>query len=440
MIVGAGLAGLSAAYHLLASGPDRKVTVLEASHVGAGASGHSTGMLTPGVGQSLPAMIKRLGEHTARRTYLASLEAVRYAQDLVGRLDIDCQLEMSGQLIVSPPNQNKQSRLRAQLDAFRQLDLPHDCWDSATLEQRAAFAVPAKNMKAHAPAAIHLPVAGTLHPGLLLEGLADRITDLGGEIHQHSPVASITSEPSPVVHLNSGASIKADHVIVATSGYSGSAGFMKGRVLPVHLSVIATEPLGEAQLASLGWRGRECIIDCRRLFNYFRLTEDNRIVFGGGMPRYRWGGSLRESRSRAKDWRALSRELKSVFHMLDDLKIAHAWTGVIGYVLDTMPTVRPLKRMPGVHYVGAWSGHGIALSIRSGAWITDIIEGREATEDLPWFNHTPPWIPTEPVRWCSFKLGVRAMALMDKFLPESRDNGADYRAAGFAGSGGNTKA
>ena len=98
-IIGAGFAGLSAAVHLLRRRPGASVVVLEAARIGAGASGATTGMLSPGVGQDLPGLIKRLGPGNARALYLATLDAVRDAEQLTRQLAIDCELELCGQLV-----------------------------------------------------------------------------------------------------------------------------------------------------------------------------------------------------------------------------------------------------------------------------------------------------------------------------------------------------
>ena len=415
VVIGAGLTGLSAAYHLLKASPGRRVVVLEGEKVGAGASSRSTGMLTPGIGQNLGSLIKRVGPQIARRLYQETLDAVLYTKELVSQLGIDCRLRMNGQLIVSPRGRCMQSRLRAQIQAYEQLDLPHESWDLQTLMQRAKFAAPSVGTPEDGPAAIRLPTAGALDPGILLNGLADRVIRLGGEIYENSRVASISDGQPATVMLTGGGAVTAKDVVLATSGYGLATGIMKGRVLPVHLGVIATEPLEPSQLANLGWSGRECTIDCRRIFNYFRLTDDNRIVFGGGIPRYQWGGDLTPAATAKQSLQKLERELAAVFAAAGKLTIAAAWTGVIGYVLDTIPTISRLRSKPAVLFVGAWSGHGIALSIRSGEWVRELIDQRRAPNDLPWFTHTPPWLPTEFLRWCGFKIAVKGMTFQDRF-------------------------
>ena len=412
VIIGAGLTGLSAAYHLLAQSPGRKVVVLESSHIGAGASASSTGMLTPGIGQNLAGLIKRYGRDTALALYQESLEAVGYVQHLSEVGEIDCQLHMNGQLIV-PAGPDGRRRLRSVYSTLSQLGLPCECLDTARAQTHAGFALSPDHQESDI-AAIRLPDAGILNPGLLVKSLAQRVKDLGGKIYERSAVVGVTGKHMVTVFLANRSTLIADNIIVATSGYSNTLGVFKGRVLPVYLGVVASAPLQPDQLTSLGWQGRECVIDSRRMFNYFRLTDDNRIVFGGGLPRYYWGGKSRSNRSNS-DLAKLARTFRMTFSGIEDISVTHKWHGRIGYVLDTLPTIRRLRKQPGVIFIGAWSGHGIALSIRSGVWAKAIIDDGAAPNDLPWFSHTPPLLPWEPLRWCSFKVAVSGMAALDRF-------------------------
>ena len=134
-----------------------------------------------------------------------------------------------------------------------------------------------------------------------------------------------------------------------------------GRLIPLHLRLLLTEPLSGAQLEGLGWPGREGVIDSRRVFNYFRLTDDDRILFGGGRPRYLWGGRLADRPAEGPDLDQLVGAFRRRFPSLANLPIARSWTGVIAYTLDTLPVIAPAPGHERVLFVGGWCGHGIAL-------------------------------------------------------------------------------
>jgi len=178
----------------------------------------------------------------------------------------------------------------------------------------------------------------------------------------------------------------------------------------VHLQALVTEPLDAAAWSAIGWAGREGLLDARRIFNYFRRTADGRIVFGGGAPRYRWGGDTSGGGSAAALDR-LGRELEATF--LAKLSIAGGWTGVIGYVADALPAIQRWRENQAVVHAVGWCGHGVALSVASGAWVSALLAG-EALPDLPWFRNDPPLVPLEPLRWASFKTAVTVMSLMDR--------------------------
>ncbi len=432
-IVGGGLAGLSAAYHLLMRRPGAKVVVLEASRVGAGASGRSTGMLGPGVGQSLPALVKSRGAEVATALYRATLQAVDDVEALVKAERIECELVRGGQLVVG--RSGSEGRLAELASTLSALGLPGQVLDAAQLSLRIRLT--------QATGAVLIPDAATLHPGKLLAALAARVVALGGEIFEGARVESI-SHDSPVrlsvhpegisvhpesisVHPESsrgmsrpGAAsplgfsrdapgpteVLADQVVLATAGYTSNLKVLHGRILPVHLQVLVTDPVN---LDALGWKNREGVLDARRVFNYFRLTSDNRIVFGGGAPRYQWGGSLTDNAD--APLRALERELHATFPT--KLKVAGGWTGVIGYVADALPAISRWSQNPAVIHAVGWCGHGVALSIASGAWVTRLLCDQTAEEDLPWYRPDPPRVPFEAARWLGFNATVAAMGMLD---------------------------
>jgi glycine/D-amino acid oxidase-like deaminating enzyme len=412
-VIGGGLTGLSAAYHVLAAHPAARVVVLEAESVGHGASSRSTGMLTPGVGQDLAALVRRWGADTARAMYRRSLDAVEYVHTLTAREEIDVGLRMTGQLIVAHGRSSRR-RLARQAAVLEALGLPCERLDDCNLRRHLRIAADAPGGAATGPAALRLPVAGTLHPGRLLHGLGRAVRRLGGTIVHGANVATLSRTAPVCATLADGRRLTARHVVVATSGYSVGLNPQRGRLVPLHLRVLLTERLTPAQLADLHWPGREGVIDSRRLFNYVRLTDDDRLLFGGGRPRYLWGGNVTDRPAEGRDLDRLVRQLRRFFPALRDLPIARSWTGVIAYSRDTVPVIGPVPGYERVLFAGGWCGHGIALSILSGRWVRHLIDTGRPPEPLPWFRQRAPLAPPEPLRWLAVRTGSRVMEMMDR--------------------------
>lgn len=413
-VVGGGLTGLSAAYHLLARRPGLRLVVLEAKRIGEGASGRTTGILGPGVGQNFASVLRRFGPERAKALYRATLRAVEYVRTLVEREGIACDLEMTGQLIVARSRAGR-SRLAALSELLSKFELPCERLDDEALAGRIRLE-PARTSERteRRPAGLRLPVAGVVHPVRLLAGLAERVTTRGGTILEGARVSGIAPGLPTRLELKGGGEVLADEVVIATAGYTPELGLLQGRVLPVHLQVISTEPIGERQLSLIGWAGREAVLDDRRLFNYFRLTRDNRLVFGGGMPRYHWRGRTDEDKSEARaELERLADEMGRTFPAGMGLRVARGWTGVIAYVLDALPSIHYARGRASVLHAVGWCGHGVALSVAAGDWIARLMCGDDVDETLPWFRESPPLIPFEPVRWAGFRAGVKMMSLLD---------------------------
>lgn len=416
-VIGGGLAGLSTAYHLLARSSGARVVVLEAERLAFGASGRTTGMLSPGVGQSVVALRARLGAARAKATYEATLRAVREAAELVASQRIDCEIELSGQLVIAR-SQAEQRRLAAVFEVMRELDLPVQALDQHEAE-RVVRLLPRRGgtNSTQGPVALRHATAGLLHPVKLVQGLAARLRAAGGRVHEGARVLAIEEGRTAVSLRLANGQILADRVIVAAAGYSAGLGHLGGRVLPVHLQALVTEPLDAEQRAAIGWSGREGILDGRRLFNYARLTRDDRIVMGGGRPRYRFGGEASDGAGADAALAALERELHAMFPIAQGrrLQAARGWTGIIGYTIDALPSIARAPGRERTYHLLGWCGHGVALAVAAGAWMTRLLHEGAAPEDLPWFRPHPPLVPTEIARWIGFQAAVGAMIAQDRW-------------------------
>ncbi len=411
VIVGAGLSGLSAAYHTLVAMPNARVVVLESKSIGHGASTRNSGMLTPGVGQNLAAIVNRYGEEKARQMYITSLDAVRYAEDLADREGLEFGLRMTGQLIVARGWAGRE-RLNRQALLMEHLDLPCRRPDDAQLSRRLSISLDAPG---RGPAALQMPVAGVLDPGQLVRSLAAAVQRRGGIVIENVRVADTTKSG---VLLANGTTVRAKKVVVATNGYDLALSQQKGRIVPLHLRMILTRPLSAAEQQELGWQHREGVIDSRRVFNYFRMTDDKRLLLGGGLPRYQWRGCTRDLQTNHPDVVRLHADMKKLFPSLSAVARESTWTGVIAYSRDTLPFIGAAPSQPNTIHVGGWCGHGIALSLYSGRWVAELLRTGRHTFDqsthTPWFRARAPRIPFELARWFGVRLGGLGTQVMDQ--------------------------
>jgi gamma-glutamylputrescine oxidase len=297
---------------------------------------------------------------------------------------------------------------------MEKLGLPCERLDDLRLRERLRIANAAPGGEAEGPAALRLPVAGVLHPGRLLEGLGAAVRRHGGRIIEGARVVSVSRGAPARVRLADDREVVARHVVVASSGYASALNMQHGRLIPLHLRVLLTEPLTPAQREGLGWQHGEGVIDSRRVFNYFRLTDDHRILFGGGQPRYVWGGKVTDRPAEGPDLDRLVTAFRQRFPTLRDLPVARSWTGVIAYTLDTLPVIAYAPGHERVIFVGGWCGHGIALSLSSGRWVQELIADGAAREVLPWSRPCPPLAPLEAARWLAVRSAGWAMEMIDR--------------------------
>lgn len=420
-IVGGGLAGLSVAYHLLRRHPDRRLLLLEAGTLGSGASARSTGMLSPGVGQSLPSLVRRLGPSQASALYRQTLDAVQAVSRLIREERIDCDLHLGGQTVYAQrPGQRRRLALQARLMERLGLSDAVEILDDAALATRLRLndcppcTEPATEPTAM-PAALHYPTAGVLDPLRLILGLAERVRARGGHIHEQSRVLHMQEDSTrdAVCLRVADAEVVAKQVVLATAGFAPQLGVLPGRILPVQLQALVTEPLSDAALARLGWADRDGVLDARRLFNYFRLTADRRIVFGGGRPRYAWAGGDGSEENLRRALAQLRTEFDRVFPTDLGITPLGGWGGTIGYVLDALPLIGPLSGRSRIVHALGWCGHGVALATACGAWIADLLDGNPVPK-LPWFRSQAPQVPTELGRFLGFAATTRLMSLQDR--------------------------
>ncbi|MFF4867614.1 NAD(P)/FAD-dependent oxidoreductase [Streptomyces sp. NPDC090109] len=397
-IVGGGYTGLWTAYYLKKAVPFLNITVLEAKFCGYGASGRNGGWLYNGIaGRDRYARLH--GHEAAVRLQQAMNATVAEVLDVCEREKIDADVHRGGVLEVAlSPAQ------LARLKDFHTVEIAFGETDRVLYGARET----AERVRVTgAVGSSWTPHGARLHPVKLVKGLAAAVEALGVTIHESTPVTKI--EPKHAVTPYG--TVRAPYVLRCTEGFTASLAGQRRAWLPMNSSMIATEPLTDAQWESIGWEGRETLGDMAHAYMYAQRTADGRIALGGrGVP-YRFGSKTdNDGRTQPQTVEALREILVRFFPQLAGVRIDHAWSGVLGVPRDWCATVT-LDRSTGLGWAGGYVGSGVATANLAARTLRDLIQqdsGQSGPTDLtalPWVGHkVRKWEP-EPLRW----LGVQTM-------------------------------
>lgn len=379
-VIGGGLTGVVAALHLARSGA--KVDLFEAQTVGFGASGRNGGMATTGMSIGIGDAVAKLGLDTAARLYDAYTEAIDLVEKLVADEGIDCDFARVGKLnLASKPAHYQRfekthellnSRLGVQTQLVPKADLRReigsDAFHGGMVESRSAG----------------------LHVGKYIRGLGEAAERAGVTIHEHAPVRKLTKLGSAHELETPRGGVRADQVLLATGAYTGRPfRWHQVRIAPVGSFIIATERLDVSVCDDL-LPTRRMASNSKNLLNYFRLTPDNRLLFGG---RARF--ALSDPQSDEKSGKLLRERMTQVFPQLADVEIDYCWGGLVDMSLDRLVHA---GEHDGVYYSMGYAGHGVQMATYMGRQMAEYMSGRP--EANIWRESTfrripghfgPPW-------------------------------------------------
>ncbi|WP_030342015.1 NAD(P)/FAD-dependent oxidoreductase [Streptomyces sp. NRRL S-1022] len=398
VIVGGGYTGLWTAYYLKKAAPFLRITVLEQKFCGYGASGRNGGWLYNGIA-GRDRYAKLHGHEAAVRLQRAMNDTVAEVVAVAEAEGIDADVHRGGVLeVATTPAQ------LARLKAFHAHELSYGEKDRELYGARET----AERIRiADAVGSAWTPHGARLHPVKLVKGLAAAVEALGVTIHESTPVTEIRPKHAVTPY----GTVRAPYVLRCTEGFTASLSGQRRTWLPMNSSMIATEPLTGEQWAAIGWAGRETLGDMAHAYMYAQRTADGRIALGGrGVP-YRFGSRTdNDGRTQAATVEDLREILTRFFPSLAGVRIAHAWSGVLGVPRDWCATVT-LDRSTGLGWAGGYVGSGVATANLAARTLRDLVQrdsgqgGRTELTDLPWVNHkVRKWEP-EPLRW----LGVQGM-------------------------------
>ena len=389
VIVGAGFTGLSVALELAEAGYD--VVVLEAYTVGWGASGRNGGQLCSGFAD-LGKLAAQAGAEDAQKCFDISMEGMDLMEDRIKKYKIDCDLKWGYLHVAAKPS--KTDEFKEWQDELAQAGYT----DTQILSKQELEA------RLNSPryyGALREGRSGHFHPLKYCFGLAAAAAKAGARIFEHSPVIEADTGPSPFAKTEYG-KVSAKHIVFAGNAYLGKlAKPLFYRIMPVGSFIIATEALGENRARGL-IANDEAVADTNFVLDYFRLSADHRMLFGG---RCTYSGMIPENLADLMRPRMLR-----AFPQLEDATIEYAWGGYIGITQNRIPDIGKLS--PTSWYAHGYSGHGVVLSNMCGKLIAEGIRGQmERFDVVSQFKHPP--FPGGPVRMPMLVLAMAYYRMRD---------------------------
>ena len=358
-VVGGGFSGLNTALELAERG--MSVVLLEAHKIGWGASGRNGGQLIRGVGHGLEQFEGIIGKDGVRQMKLMGLEAVEIVRQRVERFDIACDLTWGYCDLANKPRDLQGFAEEAQ--ELRDLGYRHE---TRLLQANEVHSVVGSDR--YVGGFVDMG-SGHLHPLNLALGEAAAAAQLGVKLFEHSAVIRIDYGSEVRVHTAQG-SVRAKSLVLGCNAYLKDLNpQLSGKVLPAGSYIIATEPLSEAQANALLPQNM-AVCDQRVALDYYRLSADRRLLFGG---------ACHYSGRDPQDIAAYMRpKMLDVFPHLKAVKIDYQWGGMIGIGANRLPQIGRLPDQPNVYYAQAYSGHGVNATHLAGRLLAEAISGQHS--------------------------------------------------------------
>jgi glycine/D-amino acid oxidase-like deaminating enzyme len=402
-IVGGGFSGLWTAILAKEREPSRDVVVLEGNRVGWAASGRNGGFCAASLTHGHANGAERWPQEidTLERLGRENLDAIEQALERYG---IDCDFERPGTITVATEPH--------QLEWLREM-VEHNP-DSTYLDSdalRAEVSSPTFLAGVFEPHDTAL-----VDPAKLAWGLAEAAESLGVRIHEQTHVARISRSGAGLdVRTSGGAVVRAGKVALGTNAFPSLVRRVRLHTVPVYDYALMTEPLSATQLEAIGWQGRQGLDDMTNQFHYFRMTRDNRILWGGYDAIYHFGRHVRPSYDqRPETFDLLARQFFTTFPQLEGLRFSHRWGGAID-------TCTRFCAFFGTAYAGraayalGFTGLGVGATRFGAEVMLDLLDGVDSERTRLEMVRTKPLpFPPEPLVWSGIELTRRSLAAADR--------------------------
>lgn len=363
-IIGGGYTGLSAAYHL-ARDHGIAARVLEAGHIGWGASGRNAGFCGIGATSlSLKQMLGKYGLQETRLFYRSQVDAVELVRQVLSDEAIGADARGEAELEVAPSAKAFAGLVEHATQQRELLGLDNLVLSPGEFRERYFDSTELHGAVVQRP-------AFSLHPMRYLLGLAAAAERHGAILHSRSEVLEWNKTGAEHVLVTRGGTLRARSVLFTTNGFMPEhlhKGFY-GRPLPMISAIVVTRPLTTAELAAQGWKTMEQAIASKRILNYYRLLPDNRLLFGG-----RGHATGSDAGARAT-FAALSRRIGEMWPHFRDVPIDYRWHGLICITLRLTPAIGRLDVDRSVLFAYGYHGNGVNTATWSGKQLADCIAG-----------------------------------------------------------------
>jgi glycine/D-amino acid oxidase-like deaminating enzyme len=408
-IVGGGFTGLWAALQAKEADPDRDIVLVEARRVAWAGSGRNGGFCSASLTHGLANGQDRFPAELATLDRLGR-DNLDEIEKTVSRYGIECDFARTGELAVATqPWQLNGLRETAQIAAGLGQDLR--LLDASQV--RAEIASPG-----YLGGLWDTSGCATVDPARLAWGLRQACLEAGVRIFEDTPVRGLAPEPGGGGRLllsTPGGSISARQVALATGTFSPLLRRLRYYLIPVYDYVLVTEPLTAAQLVSIGWRQRQGVGDSANQFHYYRLTRDNRILWGGYDAVYYYGSKITAAQDqRPATFSKLAEHFFETFPQLEGLSFSHQWGGVID-TCSRFCAFFGTARAGRLAYAAGYTGLGVGASRFGGRVLLDLLSGQptELTE-LQLVRTKPIPFPPEPLRSAGVQLTRWSLARADR--------------------------
>ena len=408
-IIGGGYTGLWTAILAKERDPSRDVVLIDAHEIGSAASGRNGGFMDSSLTHGIANAQERFPDEVGLLEDLG-LENMNEIESAIRRYDIDCDFERNGVIEIASTrhNDNYLEELLEDYEQLRELGHKVEWLDEHAVKREVNSPIFTGGMWCKDTAAL-------VDPARLAWGLKRAAESLGVRIYEDTKAVDLEHSGSGITVTTPLSSIRARRVALATNAFKPLLRRMHNYIAPVYDYCLTTEPLTASQLDSLGWKNRQGLSDISNQFHYYRLTADNRILWGGYDAVYFFGGKMNtELESRPETWAKLSRHFFETFPQLEGVRFSHAWGGAID-TCSRYSVFWGTAMRDKVAYAIGYTGLGVA-STRFGAQVMlDLLDGRSTQATRTKFVRSKPIpFPPEPFRFFGIQATRWALNREDK--------------------------